>query len=305
MTVLVKPLASSRVQDILALLSGFGRVRAQKEVVVSSWLIGQHYRQFADKAFFPALLRYYTGKVVTVILLQVTEERLSALRSLIGDAKPQPGSFRAELTGETWKANKETTGVVDNGIHCSDCFAEGQREARVWFGRPPLGVPFFESARLQRLGRIHSFLWSKLNQLGAEAVQFAGGTQNGLAIPEKEDDLDYRVMTNRPIDPMVEKAANIPGLVFDRDGVDPKTGAHYVKFEYPFDGGKADVAIVPLDAYRSKISAAHLADLLPEGVKEGMRQAKSVALSSSIGAYKAAKEVIRREIDARFNLEGI
>jgi nucleoside diphosphate kinase len=134
--VMVKPNGLPHIQKVVELIQNHGgQIVDSKKVNVDSRLISQHYRQFADKSFFPPMIKYYTGRDVVLFKVRGTDETIANLRLAIGDAKPvDPETFRFQITGETWKNTLKEFGVIDNGIHISDSVSEGQREVDVWFG---------------------------------------------------------------------------------------------------------------------------------------------------------------------------
>jgi len=298
--ILQKPLAEGKQEEIRAFIKKHGFILKEKRVLVSAWNIGQHYRQFLGKGFFMDLIKYWTGNEITAWLVLINIEET---RKEMGDAKVQVGSFRDFLVGNKWKESLETTGVLDNGIHCSDSASEGLREAKIWFGRMPLSSQTYSSLYTMYLKMVHAYLWWRIGRLG-EHFMFAGGTQNGTAITDKPADLDYRIFVQRDkVKAVAEKVTKVVwGSFFDRSGVDSKLDEKYVKFEFNYFGGKADIAVVPVEKYRFKISRAHLMDLLPESMKANIRKRKQLAWrSGGKKPYEAEKAIIRREVERYFN----
>lgn len=283
--VLAKPLAVElgRTPLIEEFISSKGaRVTAKMSLVCDSSRIARHYRQFAGKGFFPALVKYYTGKSMVVYGCEATIETLMAIREAMGGAKVTPGSFRELLVGDAFAQRLRETGVVDNGIHCSDSPEEGEREWEVWFGVPPTS---------QRTQKVHQTIWGVLSRLsGVDSLQYAGGEHDGTAVEDSTIDLDYRILTNNV--PDVVSQLEKFGLVIDKVAVDDESGATYVKFEYSFEGGKADIAVVPTESYRYQVSKSHLIYLVSDALKGECRTAKAAAKNS--GDKQLYKDVKRQ-----------
>jgi nucleoside diphosphate kinase len=296
--ILAKPIAvrSGRENKVVDFVLEHGDIVSMKKVIVSSWQISQHYKQFAGKKFFMDLVNYYTGQEVVVIAARID---IPAARAAIGDSSVDAGSFRDELIGDMFAENLAATGVKDNGIHCSDSPEEGQREHSVWFGKMPINTPY-EGEKLTQAQQVHDALWSKFEDLGLNFT-FAGGTQNGTAIESKPVDLDYRVFADNVFEAAKMMRKAMPELILDKYGYDAKLGAGYIKFEVEFEHGKADVAIVPVDSYRYKVSKAHLMDLLDEEDKALIRRLKAEAYPKGKTAYEAAKAEIREMVLAKFS----
>lgn len=303
--VMQKPGARDRVHDIENFINQHGRILLQKDVMTDAWRIGSHYKQFHNEKWFPAVLKYYTGKNTRVWVVDVPS--ISEFKQAVGGPKAKDG-FRAQLMGDRVNELKEKFGVLDNGIHASDSAESGKKEIKLWFSVPEL-AKVYEPGKQRDVETIHRQIYSKLNKLVTPlgcSVLFAGSTHNGLAIPENDVDLDYRILC--PDDANVveigkQVASQFDGLVYSSMGVDPKTQTNYVLYEIGFAGGKADVAFVPAGPYKNKISAAHLATLMPDNWIKQARNKKSVAFAQGPEQYKSAKNQIRKDIDSTFGVQ--
>lgn len=298
--VIQKPGAEDRITSIKSFIKTHGTVVRSKLVLVDAWRIGQHYKEFMGKAFFPAMISYWTGKTVRVWEINLSTP-LDQFRGLVGDAKAPSGTFRHSLMGDRIEGIKAEFGVVDNGIHTSDSIEAGAREMELWFNTPKL-ASIYDADYQVYLNQVHASLFSFLEQ-GASAfgafLQFAGGTHNGLGLASAKADLDYRVLV--PDTSSLEQVFNylsssVPGLKWDKEGTDPKTGARYIKGEVQFLNGKADVAVVPFSEYHGKIAGAHLATLMTPEFLADARARKTAALAQGKSEYKAVKAAISDEI---------
>ena len=298
--VIQKPGAKDKIKSIESFIKAHGTIIQSKLVLVDAWRIGQHYKEFMGKAFFPAMISYWTGSIVKVWEVELSTP-LKQFRTLVGDAKPSFNTFRHSLMGDRINSIKEEFGVVDNGIHTSDSPEAGAREVELWFGTPKLASIYDVDYQVY-LNRVHASLFSYLEQ-GASAfgafLQFAGGTHNGLGLASAKADLDYRVLV--PDTSSLEQVFNylsstVPCLKWDKEGTDPKTGARYIKGEVQFQNGKADVAVVPFNEYHGKIAGAHLATLMSPEFLADARARKSTALAQGKSEYKAVKAAISDEI---------
>lgn len=298
--VIQKPGAHDRVNSIESFIKAHGTIIQSKLVLVDAWRIGQHYKEFMGKAFFPAMISYWTGHVVRVWEVKLSTP-LDQFRGLVGDAKALFGTFRHSLMGDKIEGIREEFGVVDNGIHTSDSASAGAREIELWFGTPKL-ASIYDADYQVYLNQVHASLFSYLEE-GASAfgafLQFAGGTHNGLGLASAKADLDYRVLVldTSPLEQVFEYlSSTVPGLKWDKEGTDPKTGARYIKGEVEFLNGKADVAVVPFSEYHEKIAGAHLATLMSPEFLADARARKSAALAQGKSEYKAVKAAISDEI---------
>lgn len=279
--------------------------------VADTLRIAEHYKQHSTKPVFGEMVGYYAGEDVCALKVRINSAKIADVRELLGGYKPKPGSFRDELIGQRWKPLYRATGVVDNGLHISDSKSEGARESKVWFGPPPI---VSERPATQRA---HEFLWEHLSAVDP-SLQFAGSQYNGLAIPVKKDDLDYRVLAD-DVDAAAEQVANIEGVTLRREGVDAKCGERFLLYEYEWEGGKADIAVVPKQHYRSRVSAAVLANFLPDTWKEEVRDTKeswrvhmeraiqehghgSPEYKTTKGDYEAAKKRVYLTVKRYFGL---
>lgn len=298
--VIQKPGAEDKISSIESFIKAHGTIIQSKLVLVDAWRIGQHYKEFMGKAFFPAMISYWTGSKVKVWEVKLSTP-LEQFRTLVGDAKAPFGTFRHSLMGDRIEGIKEEFGVVDNGIHTSDSPEAGIREIELWFGTPKL-ASIYDADYQVYLNGVHTSLFSCLEE-GASAfgafLQFAGGTHNGLGLASAKADLDYRVLV--PDTSTLEQvfdylSSTVPGLKWDKEGNDPKTGARYIKGEVEFFNGKADVAVVPFSEYHGKIAGAHLATLMTPEFLADARARKSAALAQGKSEYKAVKATISDEI---------
>jgi nucleoside diphosphate kinase len=300
-----KPGARDRVHDIENFINQHGRILLQKDVMTDAWRIGSHYKQFHNEKWFPAVLKYYTGKNARVWVVDVPS--ISEFKQAVGGPKAKDG-FRAQLMGDRVNELKEKFGVLDNGIHASDSAESGKREIKLWFSVPEL-AKIYEPGKQKDVETIHRKIYSKLNKLVTPlgcSLLFAGGTHNGLAIPENDVDLDYRILcpdNANVVEIGKQVASQFDGLEYKYMGVDPKTQANYVKYEIKFADGKADVAFVPAGPYKNKISAAHLATLMPADWIKQARNKKSVAFAQGSEQYKSAKNQIKKDIDSAFGVQ--
>lgn len=285
-TVLAKPLAVElgRISLIEEFISSMGAsILTKKDMVCDSSKIARHYRQFAGKSFFQGLVKYYTGSNIVAYGCECDDvETLMAIREVMGGAKVDPGSFRDQLVGDVFAERLQATGVIDNGIHCSDSVEEGQREFAVWFGVPPT------SSHTQTA---HKAVWKILSSIPqVDSLQYAGGEHDGTAIEGAAIDLDYRLLTNNM--PFVVSALKKKGLVIDKRGVDNESGAQFVKFEIGFAGGKCDVAVVPTEHYANQVSKSHIIHLIDDAFKSECRKCKAEAKATGDKAFY--KDVKRR-----------
>ncbi len=297
--IIQKPAAKGKEKVIEDFIILYGEITEEKQTLVNSWVISQHYKQFRDTDFFPDMLRYWPGNIVKLWCLNTSQEKLEEIRKDIGPPKPVEGSFRESLVPK-WKEIYEKAGVLDNGIHCSDSFSEGEREYGVWFSIPPLYRNLYDKEYEEYLESIHTYLWKELSSFcdkNGWYLQFAGSPQNGTAVLNKPAILSYRLLA-----PVVTGKEIIPAGKFNRIGTDVGTGTTYIKNEYPFNGGKADITLVPTEQYRHKISTSHLIDIMPEEWKNEIRKKKSNAWSVSKEEYERVKQEIRNEINSKFKL---
>jgi len=134
--VLQKPLASGKEDEIEKFINDCGAtIVNRKKVRVDSKLIAKHYRQFSGKKIFFPLIKYFTGQVITVWLVNGDMKTLTKMRDKIGSHEVEKDSFRYDLVGSSYKKVFDEIGILDNGIHVSDSSEEGEREAKIWF--PP------------------------------------------------------------------------------------------------------------------------------------------------------------------------
>jgi nucleoside diphosphate kinase len=303
--VMQKPLGRTQGGLIETLLINSGmHVIGQRQFLVDSRQISRHYQQFLEKPFFIPMVRYYTGQCLTVWLARGTAVQLRELRKLLGGPNVDSGSFRERLVGAgPSKLVLERYGVLDNGIHVSDSFAEGLREARVWFNIPPVTPIYDLEEKNMALREIHRHLWTTLARL-SHPVQYSA-TNNWTANPEAPIDLDYRILVHGKAMPkcVSQIQSLLPHAVKDRQTIDDRTGEKYVKLEYRFRWGKADIAVVPLSHYSKRIGLGHLIDLLPTNQQREIQERKIQAYRRGRQAYRAEKDSIKRHYTKFFGLD--
>lgn len=288
---IIKPLAQelNKVLEIENFIKDYADVLEKEEIIIDSYKISQHYKQFKDESFFSDLLEYYTGKTATVYKLKINESNIKYIRDKIGHSSNfinDKTTLRYKLVGDKFFEIKDKFGVIDNGIHFSDSKSEGSREAKIWFDAPEI----FTSNKDAKIA--HMFLWSKLKDVDKN-VTFSGGTLDGTEIESKPTDLDYRIIVDeKDMDSVLQKIlTTIPGSVLDKKGIDESSNKEYIKLEYEFKGGKADIAIVPREGYSGRISGNHLAALMSDSWKEKVREEKNKYYEE----YKKAKEQYGKE----------
>ena len=295
--ILAKPITVelSRESLIEEFISSVGAlVLTKKQMVCDSSRIARHYQQFASKPFFQGLVKYSTGKSIVYLLCEGTIEQLVAIREAMGSAKVSPDSFREKLVGDVWEERYQVSGVVDNGIHCSDSQEEGLREISIWFGVPPTSSRTYQA---------HKAVWKILSSISnVQSLQYAGGEHDGTGIPDGAIDLDYRLLTNNIAS--VVSSLEKRGLVIDKRGVDDETGAEYVKFEIRFSGGKCDIAVVPVQYYANQVSKSHLIYLVNYTLKGECRASKTIAKATgNKELYKDVKRQWRKRLLESINWE--
>ena len=153
--VLIKPdaLKNSLTGYVLSQLSEFHtglRFAATKIVTVSPLLAGEHYAEHVNKAFYPSLLEYITGRVHypdspsnrrVIAIVYHGKEAVLKVRAIAGPTNPhtardtKPGSIRA--LGTVVPIADESGQIVgdrmDNLIHASATPEEAEREVKLWF----------------------------------------------------------------------------------------------------------------------------------------------------------------------------
>lgn len=283
--VIAKPLAVATGKENLIedFILKYGKILVKKRMVCNSYHIANHYAQFAGKPFFGKLVEYYTGRKIVVYLIEVDD--FGPIREAMGPAKGTSG-FRYALLGDMIQENLAKTGVLDNGLHCSDSKEEGEREMRVWFAPPTTS---------EQTKSICNAIYKRLQRLGADAVdiQYAGGEHDGTAVPGSKMDLDFRILSANIDKTALDIAAMFKTNV-DKIAVDDQSGARYVKFELRWSSGKADIAVVPFEAYRHQVSKSHLIALAPDEMKARVRDIKAKAKKCGKARYTAVKRICRR-----------
>lgn len=137
--ILIKPDGLSRRLTGLSIdrldASGLEMVAA-KMVSISEELAREHYKDLADKPFFPNLIRYIRGEFHgfkdsrVLALVYRGEAAIARARQVTGATNPeqaQPGTIRGSFGRIT------TTGQFENVLHASGEPAEAEREVRLWF----------------------------------------------------------------------------------------------------------------------------------------------------------------------------
>lgn len=137
--ILIKPDGAKRRLTGLAIdrldAAGLTLVGA-KVVSVSEKLAKEHYKDLADKPFFPNLIRYIRGEFHKIpdqrILAMVYEGEgaIALVRKIAGATNPEqaePGTIRGSFGRIT------TEGQFENVIHASGNAADAAREIALWF----------------------------------------------------------------------------------------------------------------------------------------------------------------------------
>lgn len=146
--ILIKPDGAKRRLTGLAIdrldASGLSMVGA-KVVAVTEALAKEHYKDLADKPFFPNLIRYIQGEFHKIpqsrILALVYEgdDAVKRVRAIAGATNPEaadPGTIRGTFGRVT------TEGQFENVIHASGNAADAQREVKLWFSASEIvGAP--------------------------------------------------------------------------------------------------------------------------------------------------------------------
>jgi nucleoside-diphosphate kinase len=152
--ILIKPdgLKKSLTGNILTKLSEAKLVIIGAKVVhVSKELAQEHYKQLADKPFFPELVSYIMGEIHgeqysrVLALVYQGEDAIAKLRKIAGATNPEeadPVSIRGSFGRIT------TKGVYENVIHCSSDPDEAAREIKLWFEPRELVVDIYPSKKV-------------------------------------------------------------------------------------------------------------------------------------------------------------
>lgn len=286
---IIKPLGLElgKHQLVLDFIKNNADIISEEDVYVDSYKISQHYKQFKNESFFSDLVEYYTGKKVKVFRLKVNESSISEFRKKIGhssDFVSDKTTLRYQLVGDKFFEIKDKFGVIDNGIHFSDSKKEGLRETEIWFGIPKIYTDNIHAIEA------HKYLWAKLKEVD-KSVTFSGGTLDGTEIKSKPTDLDYRIMSDDLEETLINLLKIIPDAVLDKTGVDETSNQKYYKLEFEFQGGKADIAIVPKNGYLGRVSGNHLAALMSDmwKIKVSLEKEKYYQL------YNKAKETYGKD----------
>ena len=103
--ILQKPAARDRIEQIENWLEeNTNKILAEKDVLVDSWRIGEHYKEFIGKDFYPAMIKYWTGKKVRAWIVEV--EDVKKFKEMVGNPKGTTG-FRSELMHDRIQKIKE------------------------------------------------------------------------------------------------------------------------------------------------------------------------------------------------------
>ena len=137
--ILIKPDGAKRRLTGLAIdrleAAGLTLVGA-KVVSVSEELAKEHYRDLADKPFFPNLIRYIRGEFHKIpdqrilALVYEGENAVKLTRLVAGATNPEqaePGTIRGSFGRVT------TEGQFENVVHASGNLADAEREIKLWF----------------------------------------------------------------------------------------------------------------------------------------------------------------------------
>lgn len=164
--VLIKPdaLKNSLTGYVLSQLSEFHtglRFAGAKIVHVSRMLAEEHYAEHRGKVFYPSLIEYIMGLIHypdepqrrrVIALVYQGEDAVKKIRDICGPTNPhvarekRPGCIRALGTVVPLKdaAGSDIGERMDNLIHASATYGEGEREIKLWF-RPGDFPPFMRS----------------------------------------------------------------------------------------------------------------------------------------------------------------
>jgi hypothetical protein len=149
----------------------------------------------------------------------------------------------------------------------------------------------------------HRALWKALNKISPDA-RFTGSLYANTATTNKADDLDYSVLSD-DIDATAKQVAQIPGVKFDKEGIDGPTGERYLKFEHEWKGGKADISVVPRDAYANRISGSVLSATMPQSFRDTLRQNKQDAYEKVLQAKREHGKGSIQYADAKASYEAV
>ena len=109
---------------------------AAKMVSVTESLAKEHYKELADKPFFPNLIRYIRGEFhdlrqhQVLALIYQGEGAIARVRQVAGATNPEqadPHSIRGSFGRVT------TQGQFENLLHASGNAADAEREVQLWF----------------------------------------------------------------------------------------------------------------------------------------------------------------------------
>jgi len=307
--IMIKPLgyelgAIKIVEDFIR--NNGGSIVEQKELVVDSYRISQHYGEgkanFKNKSFFSDMVEYYTGKKVKVYKVKLNSKYIKEMRDLMGNSSGfvnDDKTIRKAIVGDKYRDILDTQFVLDNGIHMSDSVEEGVRESYIWFGTPQLITTNKEAIKT------HVFLWKALQKIDTN-VQFSGSTLDGTEINSKLSDLDYRLFSD-DIEETIKKITTlIPDVVYEGISTDEQSGLIYHKLQFNFPGGKADIAVVPNHKdYTDRVSENHLAVLMANSWKIYARKEKESYYKKVIAAEQQYGQDSSERLEAKRDYENI
>jgi nucleoside-diphosphate kinase len=135
--VLVKPdgLKKSLTGNILTRLSETKlEIVAARIVHVSTELAKDHYRELADKPFFPELIKYIQGEYherrKVMAMVYHGTGAIEKVRHIAGATNPEEADS-VSIRGQYGRIT--TKGVYENVIHASANTADAEREIKLWF----------------------------------------------------------------------------------------------------------------------------------------------------------------------------
>lgn len=307
--IMIKPLgyelgATKIVEDFIR--DNGGSIVEQKELVVDSYRISQHYGEgkanFKNKSFFSDMVEYYTGKKVKVYKVKLNSKYIKEMRDLMGDSSGfanDDKTIRKTIVGDKYRDILDTQFVLDNGIHMSDSIEEGVRESYIWFGTPQIITTNKEAIKT------HVFLWKALQKIDTN-VQFSGSALDGTEISSKLSDLDYRLFSDDVEGTIKKITALIPDIVYEGVNTDEESGLLYHKLQFNFSGGKADITIVPNHKdYTDRVSENHLAVLMADSWKVYARKEKEYYYQKVITAEQQYGKDSDERLEAKRNYENI
>lgn len=155
--VLIKPdgLAKSLTGNVLTRLSEAKlEIAAAKCIRVSPVLAEEHYKTLRHQSFFPALIKYITGKYhnrkKVLALVYVGKGAIEKVRELSGATNPEeaePTTIRGQFGRIT------TRGIYENVIHASANAKEAEREIKLWFEPDEIIFSLYRAKAVNATGR--------------------------------------------------------------------------------------------------------------------------------------------------------